>query len=285
MSFLIKILSYLPLRVLYAIMQTVLYPLAFYVIRYRRKVVRTNMTNSFPEKSAKEISALEKRFYHWFCDLIAEIIYGYRVSEEEMVHRVRIKNQAELEPYIRQYGGCIVMLAHLGCWEWIADAACRWTDGIRMDFIYRRLKSKSADKVMIELRHKRGGGCIEMKSLLRQMVRDKNDDLCHVYGMLSDQKPSKNDLNCWVSFLHQDTPFITGTEKLARRFNLPVFYIEIHYVERGIYELCGRLICEDSASTEEGYITRTYAKMLEENIKSDPHMWLWTHKRFKYKKA
>ena len=63
----------LPFKVLY-FFSDIIYLLVYYVVRYRRKVVRKNLVNSFPEKTIKEIVQIEKKFYAWFCDFIVEII-------------------------------------------------------------------------------------------------------------------------------------------------------------------------------------------------------------------
>ena len=55
------LLSWLPLCVLYLFSDCIYY-LLYYCIRYRRKVVRKNLVNSFPKKSLKEIIAIEKGF-------------------------------------------------------------------------------------------------------------------------------------------------------------------------------------------------------------------------------
>lgn len=59
--------SLLPFKVLYAI-SDLIYFIAYHIIRYRRRVVAKNLRNSFPEKGADELRAIEKRFYHSFCD-------------------------------------------------------------------------------------------------------------------------------------------------------------------------------------------------------------------------
>ena len=46
-------LSYLPLKILY-IISDLLYILVTYLIPYRKKIVKKNIDNSFPEKSTKE---------------------------------------------------------------------------------------------------------------------------------------------------------------------------------------------------------------------------------------
>lgn len=283
MRWIFVILSFLPLRVLYAFVQGVVYPLVYYVVRYRRKVVRRNLTASFPEKSKKEIIRLEKQYYHWFCDLFAEIIYSWRISDKEIRERLTIINQDEVEKAVREAGGGFVMLGHYGNWEWIADYARRFEcDDIFCHVVYLRLKSKSAEEAMVELRRKRGGEPLEMHRLVRFLMQHRTDGSLHIYDMLADQKPPKHDLDFRVPFLHQMTPFMLGTEKLARRSGYPVFYIDIESPKRGYYTIKGVPISLDPASTEEGYITREFARLLEQNIIRQPHLWLWTHNRFKY---
>ena len=58
------VLSLLPFWILYGI-SNVLYLLVYYVIRYRRRVVRQNLISSFPEKDEKELKSIEKGFYHF----------------------------------------------------------------------------------------------------------------------------------------------------------------------------------------------------------------------------
>ena len=67
------LLSLLPLSVLYLLSDLLYFPL-YYGIKYRRKVVRINLTNSFPEKTKEAIIRIEKQFYHFFCDYIVETI-------------------------------------------------------------------------------------------------------------------------------------------------------------------------------------------------------------------
>ena len=79
------LLSLLPLSVLYLLSDLLYIPL-YYGIKYRRKVVRTNLTNSFPEKTKEEIIRIEKQFYHFFCDYIVETIklllkLGYKIAK------------------------------------------------------------------------------------------------------------------------------------------------------------------------------------------------------------
>lgn len=100
------ILSWLPLCVLYVISDFIFY-LLYYCIRYRRKVVRKNLVNSFPEKSLREIIAIEKGFYAWFCDYVVETIRLRSMSQEELQKRMVFEGLEpifeEMEKTIRRF--------------------------------------------------------------------------------------------------------------------------------------------------------------------------------------
>ena len=65
------IITLLPLKILY-LFSDFLYLLLYYFPGYRRDVVRTNLKNSFPEKSELEIKIIERGFYRHLADLFVE---------------------------------------------------------------------------------------------------------------------------------------------------------------------------------------------------------------------
>lgn len=74
----------------------------FHVIKYRRGIVRKNLTTSFPEKSAEEIAAIEKKFYRWFCDYFFEAVKLLSISDKELRRRFHVYNSEEVENAFRR---------------------------------------------------------------------------------------------------------------------------------------------------------------------------------------
>ena len=116
LKLLVVVLSRLPLGVLHALADGLIYPLMYYVARYRRRLVRKNLALSFPEKSKSERKAIEKAFYRQFCYTMMESVYGYRCSDEEMRRRVVFENMDEVNRLVDAAGGGIFMLAHMANW-------------------------------------------------------------------------------------------------------------------------------------------------------------------------
>ena len=286
MLLIIRIFSLLPLSILYVLADYLIYPLVRYVVRYRLKLVRKNIRLSFPEKSEKEQNAIVNAFYHHFADILVEIIYGYRVSDEEMRQRVVFENMELLEDLAHKKHGVIAYLGHMCNWEWIADVGKQFADKSMVEHnVYRRQKNARADRAMLQLRAKRGGECVEKNQLLRKLVQLRHADYPFVIGLIADQKPSPRNAHVWTTFLHQDTAFLDGGEVLARTFDLGVVYAHITSPKRGYYRIHFEVITDQPNAMAENEITLAYARLIEANIRQQPARWLWSHNRWKHARA
>lgn len=254
----------------------------YYVVRYRRKLVDKNLRMAFPDKNEAERKQIRRAFYHQFCDTMVESIYGYRCSEDEMRERVVFEGMEETNRLIDAAGGGIFMLAHFGNWEWIASIQQWVSPGVTEMNVYRRLKNKGMDRLMLAIRSKRGGVCVEKQRILREMVRYRAEKKPVTVGLLSDQKPRPEVTRTWLTFLHQETGFLDGGEVLGKKFGYPVFYLHISRIRRGYFHAQMHTIAADPKSTVEGEITTAYAQLLEQNILEQPELWLWTHNRWKW---
>ena len=274
----------MPLSVHHALASGVIFPLMYYVVRYRRRLVSKNLRLSFPEKSETERKAIAKAFYKQFADTIVESIYGYSMSDEEMRKRVVFKNMEEVNRLVDAAGGCIFMLSHMGNWEWIASVQQWLNPGVTEMNIYRPLKNKALDRLMLDIRSKRGGVCVEKQRVLREMIRYRAEHKPVTIGLLCDQKPRPEVTRTWLTFLNQETGFLDGGEVLGKKFGFPVFYADIKRPKRGYYQVDVQVLSATPETTAEGEITTAYARSLEQNIITQPELWLWTHNRWKWKK-
>ena len=89
--YIIKLIGSIPFRILYGLSDVLFVPF-YYLVRYRRHIVRKNLTESFPNKSQREIVEIEKRFYHSFLDVALETCKLLTLSKEEMMRRMRFIN-------------------------------------------------------------------------------------------------------------------------------------------------------------------------------------------------
>ena len=277
-------LSRLPLGFHHWCADYVLFPMMYHIVRYRRRLVAKNLRMAFPDKSDAERKQIAKAFYHQFCDTIVESLYGWHRTNDELRPYMIYENMEEVNRLIDAAGGGIFTLAHMGNWEWMATMQNWVSPGVKELNVYRQLKNPRIDRLMLAIREQRGGACVEKQRILREMIRYRNEQQPVIVGLLSDQKPRPEVTRVWLPFLHQETGFLDGAEVLARKFGYPVFYSFLTRTSRGHYKGQIRILAADPKNTAEGEITAAYAKALEENILSQPELWLWTHNRFRWKR-
>lgn len=275
------LISLLPLRVLYGFSDVLAY-LAYYVVRYRRGVVRKNLTTSFPEKSPKEIIAIEKRFYRWFTDYFFEAIKLLSISDEELNRRFTITNSNEIEACFEQGQNVAAILGHYCNWEWLSCVGKDLPANRMCGLIYHPLYNKAFDDLFLRIRsHEANGKPIPKQDILRQLVTNKQNGTMSIFGYISDQVPKWENIHCWLPFLNHDTPVFTGGEKIMRRMNDAVYYAELTRPRRGYYSLTYKLITKQPNELPEFEITRRFFRMLEETIRHEPAYYLWSHNRWK----
>ena len=275
-------LSLLPFRILYG-MADIGYLLFFYIIRYRRGVVRKNLTSSFPDKTPEEISAIERKFYHWFCDYFLEAIKLLSISDKELHRRFTIINSEEVEQCFKEGQDVAAILGHYCNWEWLSCVGMNLPLNRETGLIYHPLRNKTFDYLFRKLRsHEQHSQVIPKKDILRYVISRKKEGIRNICGYISDQGPKWTNIHLWLPFLnHANTPVFTGGERIMRKMNNAVFYVEMARPRRGYYTATFRLITDNAANVAENELTTKFFKMLEQTIQREPAYYLWTHNRWK----
>jgi KDO2-lipid IV(A) lauroyltransferase len=275
------LVALLPLRCLYLI-SDLMYVLLRFVAPYRRKVVMENLRNSFPEKTEKERRLIARKFYRFLCDLIVETLKLVNIDTPQIHRRIRYSNPEIFDDLCRKGKQIFVVSGHYGYWE--RTSALQNTIPYHHTSLYQPLENKFFDRFIYALRSRHGSEPIPIHTVIRAINRFERENRLALLGFLSDQSPRRNEIQCWTSFLNQETPVYLGIEKLAKRYNTAVVYYEIRRVKRGYYEVDATLIAENAAETADMEITSKHVRLLEETVRRNPQYWLWSHRRWKHKR-
>lgn len=279
--FILTVLSLLPLPILLLFARILYYPL-YYLVGYRKKVVRENLKRSFPDKSQSEILAIEKTFFKYFVDLVFEVIKMASISRSELNRRVKFKGLEQLETYFKQGKSVLACTGHYGNWE-----LCMLALGTNLSapayVIYKPLTNKIFENWFIKIRTQYGNKFVAMRQTLRALTA--NREVPTMFCFASDQTPTREEAHYFLPFLHQDTAVLLGLEKIALQTNRPIFYFDVTYVKRGFYEIECILLCEEPKLTENHQITHKLFEFLENRIVEAPAYWLWSHRRWKLNTA
>ena len=272
-------ISLLPFPLLYLLSDGV-FLLLFHVIGYRRDVVRTNLRNSFPEKSAAELDRIERDFYRWFCDLTLETLKTLTISPKAVLRHVHVEGEQVLRKYHEQGRSIVLVMGHWGNWE-LAGARFSQLGLHHLNVIYHPLHSRKFNALIIHMRTRLGNGLYPMAETMKCMLRDRGKLTCTAF--IADQTPPP-ERAYWTTFLHQDTPVFWGTEKIAAKLGYPIVYVGIDRPRRGQYLMRFEELVPNPADLPDGAISEAHTRRLEQDIRRRPEIWLWTHRRWKHRR-
>ena len=102
--------------------------------------------------------------------------------------------------------------------------------------------------------------------------------------MIADQSPRGVESDYWTEFLHQDTCWFTGMERMAKKLDYAVVFVAMKRRGRGLYEVTYELITDAPKSMADGQIMEQYVRCVERFIQENPDNWLWSHRRWKHQR-
>lgn len=276
------LVSKLPYRALYVI-SDIANLVLYHIVRYRRDIVRRNITSAFPEKSLEDCISIERGFYKWFCDYFVETVKLMSVSRQELLSRIEFRGIDKIEECFDRGQTCAGILGHYGNWELLSATGLvikKHPEAV-IGLIYHPLRSQLFDRLFINMRQSMGGVCVPKKDILRYLVSFRSQNLMNLFGYIADQAPRYRNIHLWLPFLNHDTPVFTGAERIMRKMNNAVFYIDVERPERGKYIYTFKLMTDKPGEMPEFEITKKFFAMLEHTIRRDPRFYLWSHNRWK----
>lgn len=252
-----------------------------YVFKYRSKTIKTNLQNSLSHRfNGNEI----QRFYHQYYDIllryIKESLYILSWPKERICSKVAIKDVEKWRVFFDHQSSTIVTASHYGNWE-MNIVLFPSLIGRRVIAFYKPISDKTVDDLMKQIRSPYGLELYPIEQTARIMTQYKGENILYIF--IGDQTPVNLNGVHWNQFLQQATPWLTGAEKLAKKYNYAVVYL--HQTPSTdaskYYQLSLEVITIHPKETKEGVITQCYSDILEREILESPVYWLWSHKRWK----
>ncbi|MDR1527434.1 MAG: lysophospholipid acyltransferase family protein [Dysgonamonadaceae bacterium] len=276
-----SLLSYIPLPIMYGF-SDISFHILYYLARYRRRITRKNLTESFPEKSRQEITGIEKRFYRFFIDLMFEMCKMASFSEQEMRRRMHFTNPEEVQQVLDKGQSISVFIGHYGNWEWISSFPVHLSGQIVAGQIYHHLHNRVVNRLLLHNRSQWGAVNVEMNETFRWIHKHFDEGQVTITGYIADQATKRSNTQHYVHFLNHRTTALTGAEKITRKYCFDAYYLDIERKRRGYYEARFVRMHDASQALSDFELTDKYFALLEQTIRRHPECYLWTHNRFKH---
>lgn len=276
--FLLRFIARLPLYALY-VLSDFLFFVSYHVVRYRRALVRKNLTRSFPEKTETEIRSIQREYYRNLCDYTVETLKLLTIEQTDLANRVVFRNVQTLEKYKSLNQSVLLLASHQFNWEWLLTSG-NFSLPMAIDFVYQPIGNNVVNRFLLACRTQFGAHPIKRNDLAREIVKRKN--VLRGVAIVADQYPGqKRDKKYLTTFLHQETAFFYGTNQLAALTQYPILYAETRKIKRGYYEVTLVELAVPPYSKDSDEIIERYVKAAEKVIREYPSGWLWSHNRWK----
>ena len=273
-------ISYLPFRLLYLI-SDVFYYFLYYILRFRRKIVRNNLVISKIALNKKDLIIIEKKFYRHLTDVFFEMFKFYSIKPDEMKKRFYIENPEIFYEFEKKNKSVMFMTSHYGGFEWFLSITYHVP---QLPFaVYTPLSNKSLESLIKKFRLRHGSKLISRYEAGSYIKKQLKENKLFLYGMAADQSAQIRSITYWKEFLGIKVPVFTGSERIAKQHNIPVVFGKVVKISRGYYKVVVELISEFPNDYENYKITDVYLEKLEKQIREVPEYYYWTHNRFKHK--
>jgi lauroyl/myristoyl acyltransferase len=274
-------ISILPFRLLYGISDGV-YFLMYYVIGYRKKVVRANIALALPHLNQQERLLIEKKSYHHLCDMFLEMIKTMTISSAEMNKRFVVTNLEVMTELEKKEKSVMLIASHYASWEWLLSFNQKIS--LKGVGVYKKLANQHFDKLVRNIRSKYNTELVPTNKTISLIADNYRNNIQCIYGLASDQSPKIDRIFHWQSFMGVEVPVHTGPEMLAKKYDMNVVFAKVKKVKRGYYEMTIVPLSENAKSAPDFKITEAYIKEVEKQIQEAPEFYFWTHKRWKHRR-
>lgn len=263
------------------IISDILWLIVYYLVRYRRKVVRENIDACFPTKDVAWRRRLERRYYRRLADMLVEGVYNiFFATPTYLKKHYIIANRQFVDRYYERGQSVILMSAHMANWEYMVTS-------LNMQLLHhgigvgKPLNDKSVAAFITRRRSRYGTQIVDQTDVRQHVAFYHEHHVPVALMMLSDQSPTNPHRSYWTTFLGRDTAFLYGAEHFARQYNYPVLYYNVECVKRGFYVVTFIPLGDNPLAVPQYSIVERYVTRLEDDILYHPEDWLWSHRRWK----
>ncbi|MEP7195027.1 MAG: hypothetical protein ABI851_00795 [Saprospiraceae bacterium] len=251
-----------------------------HIFKYRKSVINKNLQLCFPDLSSNDLKTLRGKIYDNLAVILLEGLKGLSLKKKVILERNKFNGTEIVTQFLNKGQSVICVCPHYHNWEWTVLATgynfpnksigiYKEINNSRVNAYIKGIRAKS--RIMLLSTH-------ETRFITEEIPKGK------VILLMSDQNPSNLKDAIWVKFFGHETACLHGLEKYARKYNLPICYLDQQKVSDSAYSVEISLLCGEPLSFENGMITQLFMSKLESVIRKNPSPWLWSHKRWKNNK-
>jgi KDO2-lipid IV(A) lauroyltransferase len=253
--------------------------------RRHRKVAAANLALAFPGLAGAERRRVAAACFRHFGGALCDLVSADRFDPVELCRRFAYEGWEHLDRAERLGRGVFLLGAHHGYWE-ISGRPIGLYRGV-IHTVARPADNPYLDRELARLRQRLGYAVIPKRGAARRMLQVVRAG--GRVGILPDQRVQERE-GILVSFFGHPALTTPVLARLSRRDGCPVVPVFAYPRAGGRYRMVIRppiLPAEEDGQDEEAAVaalTRRYLETIEREIREQPQMWLWMHRRWSPRK-
>jgi Kdo2-lipid IVA lauroyltransferase/acyltransferase len=258
----------------------------FALLPSRRRILSSNLTAAFPEKTAAEIASIAERSLESFAAALVDFLDTARLSREALLSRVTVVGQEHLRDARSRGKGVFLLSAHFGSWEIGALVAGLLGEPIAP--VARPLDNPLLEEELDRRRRRFGNRPIAKREAAKELLRAMSRN--ETVAILVDQNVLAREA-VFVPFFGRPAATAPSLARIQFKTGAAVVPVFTWPQGDGRYRLVFEppILPEDFADAaldrDEAVrrATARYTEVTEAAIRKDPAAWLWLHDRWKTK--
>lgn len=188
----------------------------YLILRSDRLNVRNNLKIIFPQKSAAQIRAIEKKMFKNFAKYLVDFFRFSKLDKEYIKKNIKIENKHYFDEALLKGRGVIVLSAHLGNWE--LGGVVIAASGYPFWVVVLPHKHKYVDNFFNRQRLDKGVNVIPLGRAVRQSLSVLQEN--KLLGLVGDRDFTQR--GAIIDFFGKPTYFPVGPAAFALKTGSPI---------------------------------------------------------------
>jgi KDO2-lipid IV(A) lauroyltransferase len=273
----LKALSILPLPVLYLVFGAA--AVLARLVRWRRSFVRSGIERCLPDTTEAERDRVAAEFYSYLGELVAEAVHGARISQDDLVDRLRFENAEIVEDALRSGKRVLLLAAHQCNWEWLV-LRCSTAFGVPLVAAFKPASRERANDELTAMRSRFGAVMVTAKQVVNHLIAQRG--AVRLLALVADQSPAaKSEQQQWLSFFGTETAFFAGPGWISARMGYQPIFIDMRRASRGHYVARFVPLLAPGERADPQRTLEAYVRAVESSVREQPGQYFWAYNRWK----
>jgi KDO2-lipid IV(A) lauroyltransferase len=249
--------------------------------RERSEITLKNITDALPEYDSEMHIKIRNESYQNLGITLVELLAFPVLSENDFKNYLKFENIELVKEKIALGNGLIFISGHFGNWELMAYVAGLEFD-VPVTLVVKHQSNDVSDKYLHQFRTQGGNKIVHLGNAARTLLQTikKNEAIALLVDQSADWKK-----DIFVDFFGKPAVTYEAPAVIALKYRTPIITCFAHRQDDCTYKVVlNELDFSDLQDSRESVIelTKRHVKVLEDNIRANPGLWAWQHKRWKH---